>query len=381
MKKAFLLLFLLLLGFNPGCGVTELDKASIPLGLGVDLSGEQIVVSTELASPISPEQIESSSAPDFYVISGRGSTVVEAARKITLEMPRNPLWSHTNSMIIGEKLARQDMALFMDFLSRNRYVRKNIPVFVSSKSTPEEILSVKLPIEPHPSIAIKNILHLQEKQVGIYVPIELKEMEFRFLSPGIEPLVPQVSILESNTGKRLLLEGAAVFRGRKMVGSFNEMESRGYRWMSPRMIQGGLFLVPSPLHSGKQISLELTRSQAQITPKLQEGAIIMQIKIKAEGNFYEQNEVGELFTRERFREIEELANQEIKRQILLAINKAQQLNSDVFGWGQMIKQNYPQQWGKMEDNWDEIFPTVGEQIKVDFSLRRSYLADRSFKFQ
>ncbi|ABI67434.1 conserved hypothetical protein [Syntrophomonas wolfei subsp. wolfei str. Goettingen G311] len=381
MKKSFLLLFLLLLGFNPGCGVTELDKASIPLGLGVDVDGEQIVVSTELASPISPEQIESSSGPDFYVISGRGPTVVEAARKITLQIPRNPLWSHTNTMIIGEKLARQDMALFMDFLSRNRYVRKNIPVFVSSQSTPEEILSVKPPIEPHPSIAIKNILSLQEKQLGIYVPIDLKEMEFRFLSPGIEPLVPQVSILESDTGKRLRLEGAAVFRGRKMVGSFNEMESRGYRWMSPRRIQGGLFLVPSPLHSGKQISLELSRSQAQITPKLQEGAIIIQIKIKAEGNFYEQNEVGELFTRERFRGIEELANQEIKRQILLAINKAQELNSDVFGWGQMIKQNYPQQWEKMEGNWDELFPTVGKQIKVDFSLRRSYLADRSFKFQ
>ncbi len=381
MRKVLLLLVLLLLAINSGCEGRDLEKSVIPLGLGVDVDQEQIVVSAELAGNQTPEATEPSTGPDFYVVSGHGPSVAEAARNIMLEIPRQPLWSHLNTVIIGEKLARRDMALFMDFLSRNRNVRKNIPVFIAKGCVPADILSVKPPIEPHPSLVLRNLIYLQEKQVGAYVPVDLKDMEARFLSPGIEPLVPQITLEKSNNDKRLCLEGAAVFRGRKMVGFFDELESRGYRWISPQMIQGGLFLIPSPLQSGRQLTLELSRSRAQITPKLQEGDITMQIVVKAEGNFYEQNEVGELFTRQGFLDIERLANREIERQIRLAISKAQELSSDVFGWGQMFREAYPREWKGMEGDWEEIFPLIEAQIKVEFTLRRSYLADKSFKFR
>ena len=83
------------------------------------------------------------------------------------------------------------------------------------------------------------------------------------------------------------------------------------------MIAGGLFLVPSPLNNDTWITIELSRSQAKITPQIQGREIKMQIEISAEGNFYEQGGSGNLFSLEMFKQVEKASEQELGRQMEL----------------------------------------------------------------
>ncbi|MEN6348841.1 MAG: Ger(x)C family spore germination protein [Syntrophomonas sp.] len=381
MKEWLCSCLIIFLFFASGCEVLEINNTAIPLGLGFDVEGAKMVVSTELANPIAPEKSGSPGESQFMVISAKGDTVTDAARRIMLSLPRVPLWSHASVLVLGEKLASKDLSLAVDFLFRSRYVRKNIPVFVTRNATPDEVFQVKPILEAHPSIALKGILTLQQKQMGIYQPVDLKEFEQKLAAPGVEAAAPMFIIAEENGQKVVKIDGTAVFKGKKMAGYLNETESRGFRLMKPGMIEGGLILVKSPLDPSRWITLELSRSQATIKPEIKNNKIVIKIDLKAEGNFYEQSGTGNLFTREMTKKLETLAGQEMERDIRACISKAQLLNSDIFGWGSMINSGNPRLWEEIGPEWDAYFPAIESQIKVEYSLRRSYLTSKSFIFR
>jgi Ger(x)C family germination protein len=363
-----------------GCGAKEINEASIPIGWGIDYRNHQFMFSTQLAQPLPPEA-GGGEGPQFSVLSATGKTTTEAGRNIMLSFPNTPLWSHTNLLLLGEGLATTDMALFMDFITRNRLFRENTSVVITHQATPEQIFKVTPLLVPYTATAIRDSLTNQESQLGVYTPMYLNELTDRFAVSGIDPVIPMVMIDKKDQQETIKLEGMAVFRQRKMVGILNEMESRGYRFMRPKMIQGGLFVIPSPTDEGKWITLEVSRSQAKITPKIQGNKIIMKIEIKGEGNFYEQGGSGDLLNPKGIKTLEALANQEIRKQIAMCIHRAQSLESDIFGWGRMIHSADPNLWKELEPDWNQTFPDVNSEVTVKFSIRRSNLTDKSFVFR
>ena len=56
---------------------------------------------------------------------------------------------------------------------------------------------------------------------------------------------------------------------------------------------------------------------------------------------------------------------------MAALNKAQELNADVFGFGEALHRKYPKQWKELEKDWDEIFPELEVEIVVETQVSRS----------
>jgi Ger(x)C family germination protein len=385
--KAAVLLFLLVfaLFFTSGCWnqIEVVDTAEAE-GLVLDLEGGQSSFSVQLAKPSSSQAGTQPSKP--VNITQTGSTYTESARKVMLSLPRLPLWAHAGVIIIGQDLAHADLAQAADFMARNRNVRKTSSLFISKGVSGKECLEASLPIETYSIAGLKKLIRIQEEQLGFYMPVNLDVFLEKLATPGIQPAVPQVTIMEMDGQKMLRLDGTAVFKGRQVVGSLDEVESQGYRFLSPKMITGGLITIHKPgdnsPDSNKLIAIELTRSQAHINPQIKDGKIKkMQIKVEAEGNFHEQNFVGQILTLDDVKKIEELTNEEIKKKMTAAIMKTQGLNSDIFGWGRIIAQKNPALWQSLEADWPVIFAGIEADISVDFSLRRTYLLDKSFEFK
>jgi spore germination protein KC len=55
----------------------------------------------------------------------------------------------------------------------------------------------------------------------------------------------------------------------------------------------------------------------------------------------------------------------IKDQILSALNKAKDLDADVFGFGDAIHKHYTNRWKSIKKNWDEVFKHIHVEINVD----------------
>ncbi len=79
----------------------------------------------------------------------------------------------------------------------------------------------------------------------------------------------------------------------------------------------------------------------------------------------------------RRRQMEQLANKEIKRQIESCIDKAQSLHSDILGLGLMTYRYYPEYWQEVQDDWYKIYPHLQTQIKVESRLAGGYLLNHS----
>ena len=377
-RKLLILSFLLLIFCLSGCGKIEMNTAVIPLALGTDFKDGKIFISMQIAKPLSPEKA-SGTEPQFTVITASGTNIAEASRNTSLSFSSIPIWSHVQLSILGESLAKKGIAA--DFLARNRFVRKNNLLVVTHNASPEQILNVKPYLESYTAMAIKKLLKNQEYQLGIYTPTDTNDFLQRLSNPGIEPAAPMITISRNGAEEQVLLEGTAVFKGIKMIGSLNELESHGYSLMNPKPKAGGLFLIHSPLDPEQYVTLELSRSQAKITPIIQGQDISIKIQITAEGNFYEQSGGGNLFTPKIFKQIEQAADLELKRRMSMSIRKAQALNSDIFGWGYSIYRSDPAAWKTVEADWDQRFPEISYEIDVDFDLRRSYLTDKSFVFR
>lgn len=383
MRLFLLLSAVILIAFTGGCGSLDVKQTSIPIGIGYEWVKEnEFKMSTQIAKPMSPEQGESGDNEDaFIVVSETGESITMATRNLMLTLPRYPLWTYTSLIVLGENLVSNDIAYYADILLRNPNVRNNAMLVVCKDTTPEKLLQVKTPLEPLSALAITQILEMQEKQLGFYVPVTIGDFAERLSSPGSALLIPTVTVIKDENTEAIKFDGGAIIADR-LVGHLNERECRGYRWLNPGIQMGGIITIPAPGDYDRLVGLEIIRFQSRSKPYIDDqGNISMNIHLNVEGNFYEQQTTKELINVKGFRAMEKLAAEEIEKQIAQTIIRAQELNADIFGWGELIHDSYPEVWKEISSNKYDYFPNITTNIKVDFSLRRTYLTDKSFKFR
>lgn len=396
-KKLMLIVTLGALLFSVGCwDQREINASAIPLAIGIDLlEDKNIVVSTLLAQPRPPEET-GSRVTDAQVVSANDPGVAIATRRLMLSISQVPLWAHVRTFILGERLAGNDLSLAIDFMTRNRNIRPDINLLICAQTNPEKVLLQAAGLEGG---GLRELVYFSEDQAGIYVPITLREFTYRLMTPGIEPAVP-IIILQpdpsrklpekkgdknaaqaNNKQEKITLHEMAVFKGNRMIGTLNERESRGYRWLNSQFKTGGLFNVNSPLQPEDDIALEVIRFSSKTRPQISGDQLQMRIDIEANLAFYEVNSSGQLLSPEMISQLEKEANSEIKHQITACIRRSQQLNSDVLGWGWKMQAYQPYEWKQLQSKWGEVFPYVEADIHVQTHIRRSYLTRKVMEFK
>ncbi len=350
--------------------------AAVAHGLDISPDGTRVVSSGQFALP---PQADDDDAPKFLVRSASGPTFSSAEQIMATSLPRDPVWSMAETFIIGENIARRDISLFLDHLARTNAVREVSLLFLAYNSTPEEVLKTETAPEDTAGRALVKMIQAQEAQIGLYSPVTIKEFLYKVSTAGVEPVLPQVKI-ESFEGKdRLSISGLAVFRGKQMVGSLNEQESRGYHFMQSNT-RGGLFVInlPDPARPGEQSlqTLETINSTAVVKPVLNQGQLKMRITITAEGNIYEVAYPHILFDLSQLGLFEQQANAAIQSDVEACLRKAQACQSDILGWGQAIQRQQPALWENLEADWPAQFASIPYEIEIDFKLRRTYLQGR-----
>jgi spore germination protein KC len=368
MQQTWAVILVLLMLLSSGCGtMTDVERTAVGAGLGVDLDNENnVLFYAQFNRPVNVQETGANEAQS-EVFTGRGKTPTQAARNITLVMPHLPLWSHADIFVLGEKLARTDLYYMADFLSRNRNIRKNSFLVVAYKVSPYDIFHGECPFALCSSRGIINILRAQDKNFGVYPLVTSLEFVTKLLSYGIDPVAPQVTIVKKDGRSILTIDGMAVFRQNRMVGSLNELECRGYRWLSPTSKKGGLVVLSAPWPGVDYISLKVNEFNTRTRPRFADGKLIMDVQVDVIVGLVDIGGMVNILENERI--IEDLAAQEIERQIYACIAKAQQLNSDILGWGQKVQRYEPEVWETLEPLWYDVYPDIEAQVAVKVTLR------------
>lgn len=385
MNKCVGLILLLLLVIGPsGCyNRLETNDTVAVTGFGIEIEGDQKILLVQTASPAGKSEGGGPAPALSIVLKEAAPGYALAARQMLLRFPRIPVWSLASTFVIGESAAGQDLALIMDFFTRNRFIRPNMVMFLARGSTSEEIMQVETPPEDYSMLALEQMIRGQEQLVGIYQPVTLREFRNKYTSPGVEPVIPGVEISESNGEKSLRLRGLGVFRENHLVGWLNERESRGFRFISTRPIHGGIITVNTSNDSGDatgplsgMVTLEIVRSQASIMPEFTGGQILMKVNIEADGNLYEQSSSVDWQSTEGLARLEALASQSMQGDVEACIRQTQALQSDIFGWGDYLSKHHEQVWRSLQDVWPQTFGSLETRVDVQYKVRRSYLIEK-----
>jgi spore germination protein KC len=381
-KCLILVLLVSLLAFIPGCwDNTEITRQAIVAGIGVD-KGErdrlrvtvQIIVPAAMGRPVGGQGGGQGGMPAVFVVSAEARTIHEALSLVAKQTDRMLFFAHKEIVVVGEELAREDLTPVVDWAGRARGVRLKDWLVVTS-ATAREVLEL-------PPTGIGNISALiiaDNIELSFQHSKVPRVRVFDFASALTWETRDPVAVALHLTGDeppRPNVSGSAVFRDFRLAGYLTETETRGYLWTTGD-IKRGFISAPLPEANDKFIALQIRGSRTKVRPEFRDGVPgipVIKIDISVKCALDEVQDPGlEPDKPWVIDELEPLMAEQVVMEVQAAVAKAQQLNADVFGFGDLIKRKNPEVWKELRDRWELIFPLLEVEVAVKPIIRRTEL--------
>lgn len=381
MKKLVIFILILSSVFITSCtGVSnDVDKMAIGIGYGLDLVENNMIKFT--VQILMPEKVSSgtggmkkgkgeTSSRGVMIVSVVGNSFFECLDKITNKIGKPAYFGQIKFTVIGKSLAERGVAEEVDFMLRFYTSRPQTPFFITNGNA-EDVIKAVTVSEPVPAIIISELY--DNNRVKGFIP-NVSRMDFANLlaSDTASPIAPVINVTKSDDDSVFQMGGTAIFKKDKLIGFMNIKQTRGLEWIMGN-VKNGSILGKSP-DKGK-ISFDVLKSTSKIKPLIKDNKIVMEVNIKEQGNM--MNLTGKLDPMEKpqlMQQFDEIQNEVIKNEAQQAVYMAQkEFKVDIFNFGEMLHREYPEQWNKIKDNWEDIFPSIDVVINVNSQTKRTGL--------
>ncbi|WP_157950998.1 Ger(x)C family spore germination protein [Peribacillus acanthi] len=370
----------------------EINDLMIVTGMGIDKVKEsgkyqvtvQVINPAEMASQSKTERLE------VTTYQTTGKTVYEALKRLTVEVPRKLYMSHVQLIVIGEELAREGILKPLDFISRNYEFRADFFILVAKKNKAENVMQILTPTEPNPSVSLYSSLELSEKEWAPSKGIRLDELITAITVEGKDPILTGVKVSgDAKKGSNLSgieqiqpaavlkLAGIAAFKGDKLVGWLNEKESKGFNYIAGNVKSTvGTFRC----EDGEKAAVEVFNTKTDIKPEMKKGEPHISVNVDIDANIGELQCQMDITKEKSIKQIEKIVSKHVKKLMEASSKRVQQdLQSDVFGFGEAIRREYPKEWKKLKDNWNERFETLSVDYNVQVEIKRLGTISNSYE--
>jgi spore germination protein KC len=367
-KIATLLVLILQLLFATGCwDLLELNKRAIVVGLGFDSSPheDKILISAQIVVPSNVKTPQTAGGGDgqpYWIATNESTTVFEGMRAMTHVSSRKLFFPHNQIIIFGEDLAKKGIKDYLDLLMRDYEFRETNWIIVSEGKA-QDILDTKTRVNNISAFFIRDLI-TERKFSSQAMAINIKDLARKITSKSTAPIASYIYLENTGQEKRLNLSRTAVFdNNMNMVGTLNNYESRGLLWVLGE-VKSGIIVVESPNGKGNY-SLEILKVKSKIIPEFKDGKPTITVRVKESSNLGETSCLEDLTKPEAWELMDSLQNEAIHQEISIALDKAQELKADIFGFGEAFHKKYPRLWNEMEPNWQEIFSSLEVNIIVE----------------
>lgn len=380
-----------------GCwDALELNRRAIVAGIGIDHAPEaegQYLVSFQviIADEISGKTGRGATPTSIY--SGTGHTISEAIRNASRKVPRLISTAHARLIIISESVARQGISEIMDFLDRDSDIRLTADVLITKGDIRAADVAASLtPIGKITAYSISQKAELTAQQSGTSFLIQIDDILRDLLIPGGGPVINSVEPVGNlkEAGKKSSLENVespgvvligdlTIFKDDKLVNWLTPDESRGMVWIRNKMKKTAL-VIESDDETG-DIAVDVNRSKTALKAQLNDPYHpVIQVNVSVQLSVREVGAEIDLRNPEVLHQIEQKINEVIARDLRAVVQKAQSAKSDVFRFGDVVQRQSPRVWNKIEDRWEDLFPQLEVEYKVNSVIRGTELRDRSHKY-
>ncbi len=371
----------------------EAENRAYVLGTGFDYLEERGLyeITVQIANPAAlagGDQMGGGGGEgqNVSVTSAMGQTPYHAAQNLQLHTSRGPFFGHNKLLVVSESLARRGMGPVLDYFDRERETRSiAFPLILPDDYDMTELFRTEVPLETYSTEGMERQVRVTVFDRSVFPTRSLVETFSVLALPGRQPLIGRINLGELEEEDQLgeeeavrstiHLEGGAVFNDDQMQGWFEQAETVGWFIIHGRM-QTGIFVVNCPIHDQHPISLEVFEVTPQLTPVVTEnGEVRIELDIQVDGRIQDQTcpqtyeREGELID-----SLESRFSEAIRREIEASIHKAQELKTDVFGFGNLFYRKKPDVWQEIQEDWEEdVFVDIPVDIDIDLEIRRAGL--------
>jgi spore germination protein KC len=330
-------------------------------------------------------------SPPVTIYSSSGDNIVEASRRASGRISRRLYYAHTNLVVVGEKLAKEDgLDTLIDGLDRDPEFRNTSSLVIANHSTAADLVKTLTPVDKIPANKVLKTLEFTERRWGANVKTSLQEVMKSLESPGRGTVVsgfrldgnPQQAqkldnLQESAPEATLRASGIAVLKQGKLVDWLYKEPARGTVWILDK-IQGTDINID---WGGEKeaIAYQTIRQKTQISAQVKNGQPYISVHARVEGDIAEIEVPVDITNPKVITEIEQSVRKEIKKELKIAIERAQKNKTDIFGFGEVVHRSRPNQWKKIKSEWSDVyFPKLKVDITVEAYVRRAGLRNKSF---
>lgn len=374
-KCAFGILLIVSLMMQSACwNNRDLTELAIPTGIAIDKTEEgRILLSVQIARPASLAGKESGGGggdkKPVFIVTQEADTIFEALRNVLFKTSNKIFYSTSQITVISEEVAREGIADIIDFLQRDHETQYKAEFIIAKGASAREILEVESEEEDVPARHIADSVRNSDahaKSIKTMLIDIIKEISLK----GKHLVVGVVSKVDQKT---ITAEGAAAFYEDKLVGWLSPEETRGYLFAVGK-VKSTIINFPNPYQQQKKVSVEVIRASSKLGIQWENDKPVFTIKIKTEGNIAEQQDGGNLTTKEALNKSEQLFEEQIRNEVEEIVRISQEeYKSDIFGFGEVLHKYHLGYWRSVEQNWKETYSKTPVKIEVDAKIRRSGL--------
>jgi spore germination protein KC len=329
------------------------------------------------------------------VISIDCPTIYSGLNQMNTFLSRRVNYMHAKYLIIGEEIAKEGITPFMEGMRIARQIRLNMHVAVVKGEASEFIeafnptMEASIPRTLEGTLEASESLGLTDHELYLNVLQDLKSTKKQascamgavndfsaYLpagseAPKIEPGELLPGEIPRKGGNPVEFLGTAVFRGDKLVGELNLMETRSLLMVKDEYISGSI-TIHDPLDAESFVTIVAQpQKNTDIKVTLTDLSPVIDIKVYIEGSIQNQQSEIRYQTEELKPELEKAFAQFITTSIGDTIKKCQDLNSDIFAFGEVASMQFwtIQEWENY--GWHDRFKDATVNIEVSVIIRRT----------
>ncbi|MDD1516028.1 Ger(x)C family spore germination protein [Priestia megaterium] len=397
-KGVFLLLILTMTLFLTSCwSKKELTDLAIVAAMGLDKTKDgryhitlQIINPGNVAGGMQGGG-GGTQSPPITIYSASGNNIVEASRRASSRISRRLYYAHTNLVVVGEKLAKEEgLGTLIDGLDRDPEFRNTSTIVIANHSTAADVVKTLTPVDKIPANKILKTLEFTQRKWGENVKTSLQEVMASIESPGRGTVVsgfrlvgnPQQAqkldnLQESAPAATLKASGIAVLKQGKLIDWLYGKPARGTVWILNK-IQGTDININ---WKGKKeaIAYQTVRQKTSISYQVKNGQPHIFVHTRVEGDLGEIDVPVDITNPKLIKEIEQSVSKEIKKELGTAVERAQKNKTDILGFGEVVHRFRPKQFKRVKQEWNDVyFPKLNVDITVEAYVRRAGLRNKSF---
>lgn len=394
------LMLLTFLGIN---SVTTIDELAYVVSMGFDIKENgklelsfQIAVPSGNSGSSGSKSGSSSQSSSSIVNSVECNTIESGITLVNSYLSKKLNLSHCKAVVFSEEIATMGIGEYLYTLINNIEVRPTCNIIIS-RCNAKYFLDNAKPMLEQLSSKYYEIASTSQKTTGYTANINLQD----FFSNLSDTFSESYAILGSvnsggnsqddssasngNDGYNIASEtsidseknienlGLAVFKGDKLVGELNALESISHLTLTNNL-KNATISVPSPFESTNYIDLYIVKSKCKTKAKIVNGSPYITPKIKIEARIVSMSDDYKYLDDTNIDSIESYAALYVKSYMYDYLYKtSKEFKSDTTGFGKYAVSNFwnLSDWAKY--NWLDNYQNSFFDLDIDVNVKSRFL--------